>query len=156
MEPSAAVKDYSAPQVLLPFLAEFVQKKSPYDFVAVAMLRDGCLRFRLKDGRGPLALLWSEFPRGSPVEVPFSGGVVSLQKPEPRDAYQRTRCRKAARHVAGRLSRLLSGDPPDILLWRNRNPQRIQHLYFFQHMFNLLPGIPGLSENKRLSVSVKF
>lgn len=135
MESSAAVKDYSAPHVLLPFLAEFVQKKSPYDSVAVAMLRDGCLRFRLKGKRKTLTLLWSEFPRGSPVEVPFPGGVVSLDQVDERAQYGRA----AARHVAGRLSRLLSGDPPDILLWRNRNPQRIQ---WGARMFNnLCPGM---------------
>ncbi len=122
MESPATVTDYSAPHVLLPFLAEFVEKKSAYTSVAANMVRDGCLRFKMKDRRGSLVLLWSEFPRGSPVEVPFSGGVVSLEKGADRSRDGRA----AARHLAGRLSRLLSGNPPDILLWRNRNPQRIQ------------------------------
>jgi hypothetical protein len=134
MEPSAAVKDYSAPHVLLPFLAEFVENKSSYNSVVAAMLRDGCLRFALKDQRGPLVLLWSEFSRRSPVEASFTGGVVSLDS-----VADRARGRKAARHVAGRLSRLLSGDPPDILLWRNRNPQRI--LWGTRMFNNLCPGL---------------
>ena len=119
------MKDYSAAHVLLPFLAGFVEQKSPYRCRTVEMVRDGSLRFRMKDGRRTLTLLWSEHSRGSPVEIPFPGGVVS----SPSGG------RAAARHLAGRLKRLLSGKPPDILLWRNRNPQRIM---WGTRMFNNL------------------
>jgi hypothetical protein len=105
--------------VLLPFLAEFMQDRSPYRDVKVELVRDGSMRFRLREGRRNYSLLWSD--------------KVFAESPGRQDTT------KVRRHVAKRLERLLAGDPPHLLLFRNRNPQRIQ---WGPRLFNnLCPGL---------------
>ncbi|MDI7269897.1 MAG: hypothetical protein QME96_18045, partial [Myxococcota bacterium] len=124
--PHGEKQDYSSAHVLLPFIAEFVQARSPYEGVSVEMVRDGSLRVRLRDGGRLLSLLWSEAPRRAAVEVSLAGVVVSVERPHRfRTRQEKDRMEGAARHVARRLGRLLRGNPPHLLLWRNRNLERL-------------------------------
>lgn len=118
--------NYAAPHVLLPFIQRFMQEKSSYRIDAVELVRDGSMRFRLRSGEERFRLLWTEQARDIPGELGFKAGFVSPEqrrKKSGRAAAQQTR--QAVRHVAQRIERLLTGHSPHLLLWRNRNPQRI-------------------------------
>ncbi|MDI7267273.1 MAG: nitrogenase component 1 [Myxococcota bacterium] len=132
--PHGEHEDYASAHVLLPFVAGFVQARSPYTGVSVELVRDGALRVRLSDGGKPLSLLWMEAPRRAAVQVTVGGVAVAVERPQgPRNGRGRERLEGAARHVARRLGRLLQGDPPHLLLWRNRNLER---LHWGVRMFN--------------------
>lgn len=134
------VSIYTAPHVLLPFIRRFMQEKSSYSFDAVELVRDGSMRFRLRYGENKLRILWTEHERGTSGELSFKAGFVSLEqrrKKPGRAEDQQTL--HAIRHVARRIERLLTGHTPHLLLWRNRNPQRIT---WGTRMFeNLCPGL---------------
>lgn len=128
--------DYDQPHILLPFLSRFVAEKSPYPRVSVEMVRDGSLRFIIDSERGIMKMVWSEKDRPAEVKHLFSAGVIWMEQPDrPLNAADGVRLRKAAEHVGRRLSRLLVGDPPHLLLWRNRNPMV---LYWGRRMFTSL------------------
>ena len=113
-------EDYSRPHALLPFLDRFVQDSSPYASARCRLVRDGSLRVSLVDDQGPLEVAWVEHaPEGGVVEA--TRGVVVCADVGP----DRRRRRLAARHVARRLARLLRGEPPHLLQFRNRNHQRL-------------------------------
>lgn len=134
--PPENAADYTAVDTLLPFIRRFLQEKSGFRVDAVELVRDGSMRFRLRAGDEKHRLLWTEHARDLPGEQGFRGGVVGPEQTHSRrDAPGATSTRRAASHVARRLDRLLSGQPPHLLLWRNRNPQRIS---WGTRMFNNL------------------
>jgi len=148
-----AKKDYSSAHVLLPFLAEFVQKKSRYNVLGVELVRDGSMRWRLEHQSKPMTFLWSEGSRSSPVELGFSGGVVAAERTrKTAKGQEKIRLERAAKHLAGRLSRLLDGKPPNLLQWRNRNSQSI---IWGKRMFNnLCPGMLVRGETRYFDYTV--
>jgi len=148
-----AKTDYSAAHVLLPFLAEFMQKRSSYEVLGVELVRDGSMRWRISHQGKSMRFLWSEDSQDSPVEVRFSGGVVGAERARSNVSKQdRDRMQRAAGHLAGRLTRLLGGKPPHLLLWRNRNSQRI---IWGRRMFNnLCPGLLVRGETRYFDYTV--
>jgi hypothetical protein len=133
-------KDYSKAHNLLPFLAEFIRDNSPFDVAVVEMIRDGSMRFKLKSEGKSLSLKWTEESQNSLLEMPVSSGFVSVQRPQkPRNHHEKKTFEQALQHVATRIDRLLGGDPPHLLLFRNRNPQRI--LWGTRMLNNLCPNL---------------
>ncbi len=118
--------DYQQPQVLLPFLERFLTESSPFPAAHVALRPDGALLVRLERTAGdPVEVLWVETGTDAAVSIPATQGfVVGMEGSG-----------QAARHVEARLRRLLKGDVPGLLQWRNRNPQT---LFWGAHMFERL------------------
>ncbi len=110
-------EDYSQAHVLLPFLDRFIEDSSPYAAARCRLVHDGSLRVQLEDDQGPLEVAWVEQSDDGVIEE-ARGVVVRAEGPSDR-------VRLAARHVARRLARLQRGDPPHLLQFRNRNPQRL-------------------------------
>jgi hypothetical protein len=118
--------DYSQPHVLLPFLEGFLTEQAPFNGAQVDLRPDGALAVRLSRPAGePAHVAWVETTSGAPVSVPATWGHV-----EGDDGSG-----QAARHVEARLRRLLRGAVPELLQWRNRNPQT---LFWGAHMFERL------------------
>ena len=118
--------DYSQPHVLLPFLERFLTEKAPFPAAQISLRPDGALVMQLSRAAGdPVEVRWVEAETGAEVSVPAAAGGVA------GDAGSG----QAARHVEARLRRLLRGDVPGLLQWRNRNPQT---LFWGAHMFERL------------------
>jgi len=129
--------DYQQPHVLLPFLERFLVQQAPLHGAEVDLLPDGALRFRLSGAaEEAVEIVWVENPGGAAVSLPAVQGYVE----GPAGSS------KAVRHVAERLRRLLRGDVPGLLEWRNRNPQVV---YWGAHMFERLrPGLLAVGSTR--------
>jgi len=133
-------QDYSKAHNLLPFLAKFIGDRSTFDAVSVDLIRDGSMRIRLKTMGLSLSLKWTEESQNSSWEKPVSSGFVSVQRPaEPGNNREKKSFEHALQHVSNRINRLLRGDPPQLLLFRNRNPQSI--LWSTRLFNNLCPNL---------------
>ncbi|MFH1530481.1 MAG: nitrogenase component 1 [Pseudomonadota bacterium] len=108
--------DYRQPDVLLPFLERFFTEQAPFPAARVELRPDGALGVRLDRATGdPVEVCWVEAAGAAAVSVPATSGFVVGGEGSGQ----------AAHHVEARLRRLLRGDVPGLLQWRNRNPQTV-------------------------------
>ncbi len=146
--------DYTLAHNLLPFVARFVQSESSYEEIRVELVADGTMRFRLQQAGREMVVDWTEHRQGLEIEVSARHGSFSLKSsgdPAPpaeaiagaiagamagaKDETHPKALRQVCNHVARRVGRLMRGNPPHLLCFRNRNPQRIQ---WTTRMFNSL------------------
>jgi hypothetical protein len=126
------IPDYSKPDIVLPFICEFVGTGSPLVDLRARLMMDGSLAFGfLLDGQ-PTEAVWREKPTGADIEIPLEMGVVCIDPGVEIDLERRERLRKSAALIASRLHRLIRGNAPELLHWRNRNPVT---LYYGVRMF---------------------
>lgn len=108
-------EDYTQAHILLPFVETYIQAESPWQSVSVELAIDGTMRIHLAGREGSTEVLWGESSvDDAAIELPQ--GALTCSSGDSN----------AGAHVARRLRRLLRGNPPHLLQWRNRNPQRIR------------------------------
>lgn len=117
--------DYTVAHVLLPFLAQVMEQGTDYR-VGVSLVRDGSMRFAVEVGDEHLDIVWSEHPVPTEVQVVFSHGAVHALDVGAESTARSRLAWSVCEQIAPRLSALQRGSPPDLLLWRNRNVQKVR------------------------------
>ncbi len=108
------------------FIADLIRERSPLESVRVSPQADGSLRFDIQVKSLDFTFFWSEDSPITGICNPLRDGYLCCNaEPNESDLLRKAWTVKLTAFLSEKINRLLDGEPPALLQWRNRHHQTI-------------------------------